>query len=98
MRRRPHLEYDSDVGKNWPRFLIAECLSEGSDLAKLSPFEFSKASYSITGGAKDLKKLRSRQLLVEVDKPMQSAKRLKANVFVDNNIKVDAHTSLNTCK
>ena len=29
---------------------------------------------------------------------MQSAKLLKANVFVDINIKVDAHRSLNTCK
>ena len=92
------MEYNSDVGKNLPRFLIAECLSEGPDLTKLSPFELSIPSYSIPGEAEDIKKLRSRQLLVEVNKPVQSAKLLKANVLIDNNIKVDAHRSLNTCK
>ena len=29
---------------------------------------------------------------------MQSAKLLKDNVFIDLNIKVDVHSSLNTCK
>ena len=51
------MESDSDIEKNWPRFLIAECLSEGPGLTKLSPFALSKATYSIAGGAKDIKKL-----------------------------------------
>ena len=41
--------------------------------------------------------VRSGQLLVEVDKPMQSARLLKANVFIEVNIKVNAHRILNTC-
>ena len=70
----------------------------GRDLTLLSPVALSKAIHAIVVGAKDIKKLRSGQLLVEIDKPMQSAKLLKANVFVDININVDAHRSLNTCK
>ena len=40
-RRRPHLESDSDIEKNWPRFIIAECLSEGPGLTNghLLPFQ-----------------------------------------------------------
>ena len=95
---RSPLESDPDIEKNWPRFSIVECLDEDRDLTKLWPFALSKAIHSIAGGAKDIKKLRSGQLVVEVDKPRQSAKRLKANVFIIIKIKVDAHRSLNTCK
>ena len=68
----PHLESDSDIEKNWPRFLIVECLDEGQ-----APFALSKAIHSIAGGAKDIKKLRLGQLFFEVDKPLQSANILK---------------------
>ena len=55
MRKRPHLESNSDIEKNWPHFLIVECLDEGRDLTKLSPFALSKTIHSISGGAQDIK-------------------------------------------
>ena len=43
-------------------------------------------SFNFAGGAKDIEKLRSAQLLVVVGKAMQSANLLKDNVFIDINI------------
>ena len=74
------MKSDSDNEENLPRFLITEYLDEGRDLTKLSTFALSNVINSIADGANDIKKLRSGQLLVEVDKPMQSAKFLKTNV------------------
>ena len=51
--------------------------------------------HSVAGGAKHIKKLQSGQLPIEDDKPIQSPKLLKANVFNDINVKVDAHRNLN---
>ena len=84
--------------KNWPCFLIVEWLNESRNRTKLSPFALSKPIHSIAGGAKGIKKLLSAQLLVEVDKPMQSSKLLKDNISIDSDINVDAHRSLNICK
>ena len=94
--KSPHLESYSDI-KKCASFLIVEYLNEGRNLTKLSPCALLKTIHSIAGGAKGIKKLRSAELLVEVGKPMQSAKLLKDNVFIDSNIKVDAHRSLNIC-
>ena len=63
--------------------------------SKTVTFALSKTTHSIAGGAKGIEKLRSAQLLV--GKSMQSEKLLKDNVFIDINIKIDAHRSLNTC-
>ena len=71
---------ESDIDneqKNWLHFLIVECLDDGRDLTKLSPFALSKVIHSTAGGAKDIKKLPSRQLFVEDDKLLQFAKLLK---------------------
>ena len=69
---------DSHIEKNWPHFVIVEFLDEGRYLTKLSPSALSNAIHSLAGGAEDIKKHRSEQLLVEVDKPMQSAKTTKS--------------------
>ena len=53
-------------------------VDEGRVLTKLSRLALSKSIHSIAGGARNINKLRSGQLLVEIDKPMQYVKLLKA--------------------
>ena len=91
---------DSDCGTetvNFPRFLIIQSRDPNKPL-KLSPFAINKGVESIVGTAKSIKRLRSGDVLVEVDRAGQSSKLLKMETFVNTPVKVSAHKTLNSCK
>ena len=71
--------------------------SEG-DFSKTSPFLIQKAIESVVGTAKTIKKLRSGELLIEVQSYIQ-AKNLKKCTKISNiSINVSLHRTLNNCR
>ena len=83
---------------NWPRFLLVKSADTTRPVAKLSPFAIAKAIQGLAGEPKQVRKLRSGDLLVEVCKKAHSDNLLKSSTFAGVPVKVEAHTSLNTSK
>ena len=81
--------------ETWPRFLIVEG-SDSQSLSKLSPFAINKAIQGMVGSVKNIKKLRSGHLLVEVDQKSHATNLLKTQKLAGVAVKVSAHRSLNT--
>ena len=90
---------DVDSGlAHWPRFLVIESVSSDRPVTSLSPFAIAKALQGCIGTAKDVKKLRSGAILVELEKQKQSERLMGLTSMVDIPIKVSPHRSLNSCK
>ena len=90
-----------DVNSNlahWPRFVVIETVSSDRPVTSLSPFAIAKALQGCIGTAKVVKKLRSRAILVELEKQKQSERLMGLKSMVDIPIKVSPHRSLNSCK
>ena len=97
-RKKPN-ESDSDTDPeydSWPRFLLVSSKNPDQPVDKLSPFAIAKAIKGIAGDAKTVRKLRSGDILVEVDKKSYSCNLLKAEKFVDVPVSVTPHRTLNT--
>ena len=62
---------------NVPRFLVVKSQEENRTMADLSPFVIEKCIQSIVGQPKTIKKLKSGDLLLEVDKKQQVENLLK---------------------
>ena len=80
----------------WPRFLIIGGTDLAHTLYKLSPLAINKGIMSIAGEPISVNKLKSGQILVEVNKEHHSRNLCKT--FVQVPVKVSAHKSLNTKK
>ena len=62
-------ESDIEIGvDSWPRFLIMESTDSDKPLSKLSPFALQKDIQGLAGVPKDVNRLRSGQVLIEVDR------------------------------
>lgn len=83
---------------NVPRYLMVESDENNKALAKLNPFVVEKAMKGIAGEVKDLKRLRSGALLVEVVRTAQAIHLLKQESFAGIPIRVSPHRSLNSCR
>ena len=66
-------------------------------MADLSPFIIEKCIQSIVGHPKTIKKLKSGDLLLEVDRKQQVENLLKTKIF-DLKVKISLHNSLNSSK
>jgi hypothetical protein len=99
-KRKPEdLETDSDPDispDTWPRFLIIESTDDTKPLSKLSPFALYKAIQGIAGTPKDVKRLRSGTVLLEVTREAHSKNLLRCKKLVDVPVKVSEHRTLNT--
>ena len=86
------------ASSTWPRFLLVKSLDPQSPVSKLSPFAIAKAIQGLAGEPKQVQKLRSGDLLVEVIRKTHSDNLLRSSSFAGVPVKVEAHTSLNTSK
>ena len=82
----------------WPRFLLVKSRDQQNPVSKLSPFAIAKAIEGLAGEPKQVRKLRSGDLLVEVTRQSHSSNLLRSTSFAGVPVKVEAHTSLNTSK
>jgi len=78
-------------------FFIIEAVEEG-DLSKVSPFIVERVIRGAIGTARQIKKLRSGKLLVEITRNSQVNNLLKITTLSDIPVKVSPHRSLNQCK
>lgn len=85
------------VSAGFPRFLVIQGSDPNKPL-KLSPFAVSKGVESLAGSVKSIQRLRSGDILVEVERAAQASNLLKAGKFVDTPVKVSPHRTLNSCK
>jgi hypothetical protein len=97
-RMRRESDSESDVVRNFPRFLVIESSDENNPLSKLSPFAIHKGIEGILGSTKSIKRLRSGHILIEVDKATRANNLLKLKELVHVPVVVSPHRSLNTKK
>ena len=97
-RTRNDLSSDSeDDRESFPRFLIIQATDPTKPL-KLSPFAINKGIEGLAGPVRNVSRLRSGDILVEVDRAVQSKNLLKVKLFVNIPVKVFPHRSLNSSK
>ena len=68
-----------------------------NDFSKTSPFLIQKAIESIVGEPRNIKKLRSGELLIELKTNLQASKLMKCTLLANIPVTVSAHRSLNSC-
>jgi len=83
---------------NFPRFLVLKSKEENFKMTSISPFVISKTIKSMAGEPKSVKKLRSGDLLVEVEKASYSNNLLKITSFYNHACECVPHGSLNTSR
>ena len=89
---------DPEAAPNWPRFLVVSSSGDDRTLSNLSPFAVQKGIEGVVGTPKSIKRLRSGDLLVEVNRSTQADNLLKTKLFVDVPVRVTPHRSLNSSK
>lgn len=83
---------------DWPKFITIESISSDIPITKLSPFAIQKGIAGIAGTVKEVKKLRSGQILVECCKKANAENLLHANMLAGVQIKTSPHPTLNYSK
>jgi hypothetical protein len=81
---------------HWPKFLVMS--GKDDSFKKLHAFAITKGIEGICGEPKNIKRLRSGDLLIEVVKDSQSRSLLKATKICDCPVAVSEHRSMNHCK
>jgi hypothetical protein len=72
-----------------------ESTDSSRPLSKLSPFALQKGIQGLAGVAKNITRLRSGQILIEVDKKSHANNLLQSTMIVDVPIRISSHKSLN---
>ena len=83
---------------DWPRFIILTSANSEKPIGKLSPFAIHKGILGIAGVVKDVKKLRSGDILVECAKKAHAENLLRATALAGVGMKASPHWSLNSSK
>ena len=69
---------------SWSRFLLVKGTDNEIPLSKLSPFAVNKAIVTVLRSDPfNIKKLRDRDILIEVDKETQSSKPMKTTKLIE---------------
>ena len=84
------------AGLHFPRFLVVA--ARDSQPIKLSIFGIQKLVACAIGDIKEAKKLRNGTVLLEVKSQSQADKALAMSMWVDQEVEITAHRSLNTSK
>ena len=98
---RPWTDSDNDINtvqqvEDWPRFLIIHSTDDENNLSKLSPFAVHKGIEGIAGIPKDIKRLRSGDFLLEVNREGHANNLLKITHLVKIQVTVFPHKALNS--
>ena len=83
---------------DWPRFIILTSMNPERPIGKLSLFAIHKGILGIAGVVKDVKKLRSGDILVEYAKKAHAENLLRATTLAGVGMKASPHRSLNSSK
>ena len=75
--------------------MILKSTDSDKPLSKLSPFALQKGIQGLAGVPKDGNRLRSGQVLIEVDRKSHCRNLLQSNMIVDVPIRISPHKSLN---
>ena len=89
---------DTPALELWPAFLLIKEANPDLPLTGLSPFAINKAIIGIAGKPKDIKRIRSGALLVQVTKKSHSDNLMKTTTLVDRPVLVEPHRTLNSVK
>ena len=82
----------------FPRFLMMTSGDDEKSLSRLSTFAIQKGIQGLVGEPKTIKRLRSGDLLIEVDRETHSTKLLAVTELAQVPVKVSPHRTLNTSK
>ena len=82
----------------FPRFLMKTSGDDEKSLSRLSTFAIQKGIQCLVGEPKTIKRLRSGDLLIEVDRETHSTKLLAITELAQVPVKVSPHRTLNTSK
>ena len=74
-----------------PHLLLIQSTSEDKPLSSLSPFAIAKSIKGLAGTPKQVKHLRSGDILVELEKEHRYRNLMKTSMFVDIPVKVSPH-------
>lgn len=89
----------NSISEQFPRFLVITSLSDTKKVTELSPFVIDKTIQSVAGHVKSVKKMRSGDLLVEVERKTQSNNlTTKLKKILDLNVACTPHRSLNSSR
>ena len=83
---------------HFPRFLMMMSGDDEKSLSRLSTFAIQKGIQGLVGEPKYIKRLRSGDLLIEVDRESHSTKILAITELANVPVKVTPHRTLNTSK
>ena len=98
-KKRLMLDSDSDSeNEYWPRFIVLSSTDDSAPLSNLSPFAILKGINGIAGAVRDIKKLRSGQILIECGKKAHADNLLRATMLANVGMKASPHRSLNSSK
>ena len=76
------IDSDSDLeNEYWPHYIVLSSNDDSAPLANLSPFAILKGVNGIAGALKDIKKVRSGQILIECGKNAHADNMLRATML-----------------
>jgi hypothetical protein len=96
-RRNLELE-DITNALSFPKFIYVEATNPDQPLTKISPFAVEKGIKGWVGDVKNVKRLQSGNLIIEVDKKSHVINLLKLETLVSIPVRASPHRSLNTSK
>ena len=91
-------QFTSQQNANVARFLIVKSEEKDRKVSDLSPFAIEKSIQAIAGHPKSIKRLKSGDLLLEVEKKSHITNLLSTKKLFNLNVKISLHCSLNTSK
>ena len=94
----PDSDDDSRSVTSFPRFVVIKSNNPEKPVAGLSPFVVEKTVKGILGMTPKIKKLRSGELLLEVEQKKYSDQILHLKTIFQLRVTAYPHTSLNSCK
>ena len=91
-------QLNSPLHHHVPRILIVTSDEKDRKVSDLPPFTIEKCIQSIAGHPKSIKKLKSGDLLLEVEKKSHVENLLSTKKLFDLNVRISLHSTLNSCK
>ena len=96
--RQPTAQVTSQSALNVPRFLVVQSADSSRKVSDLSPFVIEKCIVSLAGQPKSIKKLKSGDLLLEVEKKKHIENLLRTKKLFDLDVNISLHKTLNCSK
>ena len=96
--RQPIAHVTSQSALKVPRFLVVQSADSSRKVSDLSPFVIEKCIVSLAGQPKSIKKLKSGDLLLEVEKKKHIENLLRTKKLFDLDVNISLHKTLNCSK